>query len=83
MQILGEVRGMAGEEGEKEEEEVSGGVGLRGKGLTVVLALWSVFRVRVGVAVQVLWEMFVVAVKLVDRALRDFVQDVGVWLNYL
>ena len=50
-----------------EEEEVSGGVGSRGKGMTAVIALWSVVGVRVRVALQ---EMFVAAVKLVGGALR-------------
>ena len=63
-------------------EEVSGRVGLKRKELTPVVALCLVVGVRVGVAVQVLWEMFVAAVKLVGRALR-VVQEMGVWLMYL
>ena len=55
---------------------------MRGEGVTGVVALCSVFKVRVGVLVQVLWEIFVAAVKLVGRALR-FVQEMEVWLVYL
>ena len=46
MRTLAEERGVAW-------EEVSGGVGLRGKGVTAVVALCCVVGVRVGVAVQV------------------------------
>ena len=73
VRTLAQGRGMAG------EEEVSAGVGLRGKGVTAAVALWSVVGVRVRVALQ---EMFVAAVKLVGGALR-VVQEVGVWLVYL
>ena len=38
--------------------------------------------VRVGDAVQMLWEMFVAAVELMGGALR-VVQEVGEWLIYL
>ena len=76
MRTLAQGRGMAG------EEEVSGGVCLRGKGVMAVVALCLVVGVRVGVAVRVLWEMFVAAVNLVGGALR-VVQEVGLWLVYL
>ena len=63
MRTLAEERGVAW-------EEVSGGVGLRGKEVTAVVALCLVVGVRVGVAVQVLWEILMAAAKLVGRALR-------------
>ena len=68
------MRGMAGEE----EKKVSGGVGLVGR---AVIALWLVVWMSVGVAVQLLWEIFVAAVYLVGGALR--VVQVGAWLVYL
>ena len=74
MRTLAEVAG--------EEEEVSGGVVLKAEGVTAVIALCFVVEVRVGVSVQVLWEIFVAAVKLVGKALR-VVQEVRVWLVYL
>ena len=77
MRNLAEERGRA-----DEEEKMSGGVDLRGKWVTAVVALCWMVRVRVGVAVQAPWEMFVGALKLVGGALR-VVQKVGMWLMYL
>ena len=61
VRTLAQGRGMAG------EEEVSAGVGLRGKGVMAAVALWLVVGVRVCVVLQ---EVFVAAVKLVGGTLR-------------
>ena len=57
-------------------------IALRANGGMAVIALCLLIGVRVGVVVQVLWKVFVAAVKLADVTLR-VVQEVGASLAYL
>lgn len=61
---------------------MSAGIDLKEDEEMAVIAPCSLIGVRVGVAVQMLWEMFVDAVKVVDVTVR-VVQEVGVLLVYL